>query len=181
MIKKLFISLLQERWAKWSWQFLEQFLLTCKIWHLLDLRFLYDIISDLGLQLFRHMCFLSQRSKHFQFWILFHLILSDAVDPISNIVDIIPKKHNCKEWDSDDKNCFNVIGGMNISKSNCQDYSCTKVVAPYILLIPGTLKDTCLYHPVLGHLMKVIEIRMQASIWQTSRFMPITLTMSQYF
>jgi hypothetical protein len=77
------------------------------------------------------------------------LFLSDAIDFVTYIIDIVAKKYHSKKGYSDNEEGLDIISCMYISKTNSQNYGDTKVVAPDILLVPWVIENASFCHPVL--------------------------------
>ena len=95
------------------------------------------------------MSLFGQRTENLQFIVFLKLFFSNAVDPIANIVDVVAKKDDSEEGNSDDKEGLDIIGCMNIAKSNGKDDGDTEVVAPDIFLVPRCIENASFCHPVL--------------------------------
>jgi len=80
---------------------------------------------------------LCQRTQYLQFTILLNLLLSDTVDKITNIVNVIPEKHTSKKRNNNYEKRLHTIRRMQITKTNRQNYSRTEIVTPNVLLIPN--------------------------------------------
>ena len=96
------------------------------------------------------MSLFSQRTENFQFIVFLKLLFSNAVDSIANIVDVVAEKHNSEKGNGDDKEGFDVVGCMDVAKSNGKDDGDTEVVAPDIFFVPGGIENASFCHPVLG-------------------------------
>lgn len=64
------------------------------------------------------------------------LLLFNAVDEISDIVDIVSEKDAGKEWDDDDEKGLSGVFGMEVTETDSENDGCSEIIAPNVLLEP---------------------------------------------
>lgn len=96
--------------------------------------------------------FFSQPIEQLKLAILLDFLLLNTVDLITDIIDIISEENTCEEWDNNDKEGFNAIVCMQVAKADSQDYGCSEVIAPDVLLVPCKLIDCLRTHPVIARI-----------------------------
>lgn len=75
--------------------------------------------------------------------------MPNTIDQVSDIINVISEKQTCKEWNYNDEESLNRIDCVEISKSYCEDNSCSEVITPNILLIPLKAINFVVSHPIV--------------------------------
>lgn len=149
MVEDFMICLGKEGWSQAWRQILNQLFFLSMLWLLLDFRSLYNIICYLFESIGWNCSPFSQGIQNLQFLIFLKFILTNNIDKISNIVDIICKKQAGTERNDDNKKCFYIIARMQISKAYCQNYGGTKIITPNVFLIPRCCTNSTYCHPTI--------------------------------
>lgn len=116
---------------------------------LFDFRSLYNIIGNLFESIRWNFSPFRERIQHLQLLIFLKLILSNNINKISYIVDIICKEQAGTEGNNDNKESLYIITRMQVSKPNRQYYGCSKIITPNVFLVPWDCVNTTDSHPTI--------------------------------
>lgn len=116
---------------------------------LLNLGGLHYIVGYFFESIRRNSCSFRQWVQHLQFFVFLKFILTNDIDKITNIVNIVCEKQASAEGYDNDEECFNIIPRVHVAKANGKNDSCSEIVAPDIFLIPVWCVNTTHIHPAI--------------------------------
>jgi len=147
VIKKDFICLDSILWLYAFWKRANYFVLFIKSEKLLNLKGLFNKISDFAVKLVRNLILLWHSVKDLESLLFLWITRSQLSDQSTDITDIVGECNTTEGFDKNQKHGLNVVVCWNITKSDCEHDGRSPIITPYIADEPMLLLNVYLYVP----------------------------------